>query len=78
AEACRGKLPRQTVDEGGFQAMDRFGTRRFFPLVRVSVVALTVTQPLSIETISDIWGQWKSVAKRSANGRAVVTGRRTQ
>jgi EAL domain-containing protein (putative c-di-GMP-specific phosphodiesterase class I)/GGDEF domain-containing protein/CBS domain-containing protein len=77
-EACRGKLPRQAIEAGGFHAMDRFGTRRFFPLTRASVVALTVTEPLPIETISDIWGQWKSVAKRSANGRAVLVGRRTQ
>ncbi|MFD2438705.1 diguanylate cyclase domain-containing protein [Modicisalibacter luteus] len=29
-EACRKKLPRQAIDAGGFHAMDRFGTRRFF------------------------------------------------
>ncbi|WP_295036141.1 bifunctional diguanylate cyclase/phosphodiesterase [Salinicola sp.] len=65
-------VPADARAEGGFHAKDRYDQWRFFPLVRLSIIALRVGAEARVESFGDLWSHFKPAAKRAGNGRIVV------
>ncbi|MDT9600692.1 EAL domain-containing protein [Sphingosinicella rhizophila] len=63
---------------GGIVADDRFGEKRFFPLLRTSAILLHVSRSAAYASSSDIFRELalgKSLAKKSPNGIHRMNGR---
>ena len=63
--------PADVLAAGGFQGHDRFGTTRFFPLTRLSLVALHGLAGCETTRIAARWSELKSEAKARDSGRVI-------
>ncbi len=63
--------PADVLAAGGFQGHDRFGTTRFFPLTRLSLVALHGLAGCEMPRIAARWSELKSEAKARDSGRVI-------
>lgn len=63
--------PADVLAAGGFQGHDRFDTTRFFPLTRLSLVALHGLAGCETTRIAARWSELKSEAKARDSGRVI-------